>query len=77
MKVRVKLLSYLADYAPDIASEFDLELEEGAGMGDLKSALGIEADLVCVALVNGRLMAKEQALESGDSVTLFPQVDGG
>jgi molybdopterin converting factor small subunit len=79
MNVEVRLYAGLRD-APGRPSGavFSVPLAEGATLFDLFSHLGIQQDLVHLAIVNGRILHDRAVpLAGGDRVALFPPVGGG
>lgn len=78
IKIEVRLFATLAAYLPGSESHAPtLELADGATMGDLVRLLGIPEDLPRVSLVNGLNAEADQALRSGDVISLFPPLAGG
>jgi molybdopterin converting factor small subunit len=55
----------------------DVELPDGATVGQLVQHLGLPADHVRVAFVNGIARDDSHPLADGDEVGLFPPVGGG
>ena len=49
----------------------------GRSVLQLLAAYGVEADLVAMVLINGRLAGKDAVLNDGDIVKLVPFVGGG
>lgn len=52
-------------------------LADGGTVTDLLRQLSLPDGQVAVAVVNGRHVAKDSALQPGDVVALFPHVGGG
>lgn len=79
MQVRVKLFATLRRYYPDlgIGEGMDVELPDGATVEQLVRHLGLPADHVRVAFVNGIARDDAHPLADGDEVGLFPPVGGG
>jgi sulfur carrier protein ThiS len=77
MKVRVKLDSYLDQYAPGAASTFDYETPDGATVRDLTRKLGVPDELATVIIVNGSAVTPDDALVDSDRLTLIPPIAGG
>lgn len=76
MRVSVLLFAGLRDRAG--TSLLELELPEGASVGDALERLGeITAGVPVVMAVNHEYAAAEQVLEPGDEVALIPPVSGG
>lgn len=78
IKIEVRLFATLTAYLPGgEGNAANMELPDGATLGDLVQMLAIPDDLPRVTLVNGRNAELDQRLLSGDVVTLFPPLAGG
>jgi sulfur carrier protein ThiS len=80
MKIKLKLLAQLRNYAPGKVREDEalpLELARHTTVGDVLTALGVPADLPKVVLVNSQAAQPDQVLEDGDDLLLFPLIPGG
>ena len=77
MMIQVKMFAAFQQYAPDGQKEFCLELKPGATAERTVSGLGLPLDLPQVVLVNGRRVAPETVFKDGDTLTLFPLMEGG
>ena len=76
VKVRVKLFAALREQAG--ARERELELSDGAGVGDVWGALGLGAEpRGLVYAVNRSYVDRETPLRDGDEVAVIPPVSGG
>ena len=76
MKVRVKLFAALREQAG--TRERELELADGAGVGDVWGALGLGAEpRGLVYAVNRSYVERETPLRDGDEVAVIPPVSGG
>ena len=76
MKVRVKLFAALREQAG--TRERELELADGAGVGDVWGALGLGAEpRGLVYAVNRSYVDRETSLRDGDEVAVIPPVSGG
>lgn len=76
MIVRVRLFAQLRERAG--ARELELELPEGARVGDALERLDhLAAGLPLVLAVNRAYAAPEQPLSAGDELALIPPVSGG
>ena len=79
MRIQVKLFATLCRYfssaAPGIP--FEVELPEGATLGDLVSQLNLPRQEVKVFFVGGRARPADWPLEQGDEVGIFPLIAGG
>ncbi len=54
-----------------------LELPFGSTVGDVCQQLAIGTGEAAILMVNGSATLREQALEPGDKVSLFPAIGGG
>jgi molybdopterin converting factor small subunit len=77
MKVSIELYSTLRPFAPDPSGKAGVELGRGSRIRDLILTLGIPDKTKRVILVNGRVAGEERELAEGDTVVLFPPVEGG
>lgn len=79
MRVRVKLFATLNQYVEGVRSgiPFDVELPDGATVGDLVNHLNLPREEVKVAFIKGRARPMDWSLEPGDEVGIFPPVGGG
>jgi molybdopterin converting factor small subunit len=80
MKVQVKLFATLATYAPVVGlpgKPFEVEMTEGATLGDLVAQLKLPADLVKITFVNAVAQELTWALKAGDDIGIFPPIGGG
>jgi molybdopterin converting factor small subunit len=79
INIRVKLFAtlcrYLSNAAPGIP--FEMELPEGATVGELVNQLKLPLEEVKVFFVNGRARPPDWVLNSNDEVGIFPLVAGG
>ena len=76
VKVRVKLFAALREQAG--MRERELELADGAGVGDVWGALGLGAEpRGLVYAVNRSYVERETQLRDGDEVAVIPPVSGG
>lgn len=76
MLVRIRLFAGLRERAG--AGSVELELPEGARVGDALSALGdLTAGVPVVMAVNHEYAREDVALASGDELALIPPVSGG
>ncbi|HUE25525.1 MAG TPA: molybdenum cofactor biosynthesis protein MoaE [Solirubrobacteraceae bacterium] len=76
MEVRVRLFAALRDRAG--ASEIELQLPDGARVGDALALLGDLTDGVPVVMAVNREYADDAvSLHAGDEVALIPPVSGG
>jgi len=79
MQVRVKLFATLGRYALNglAGIPFEMELSEGATLGDVVNRLDLPSEEVKVFFVNGRARPKDWILRPGDEVGIFPLIAGG
>jgi molybdopterin synthase sulfur carrier subunit len=80
MRVSVKLFATLGKYASVSGlpgTPFEVELPEGACLGDLLAQLKIPAGLVKITFVNAVIQPLDWVLKAGDDVGIFPPVGGG
>jgi molybdopterin converting factor subunit 1 len=76
VKVRVKLFAALREQAG--TRERELELGDGAGVGDVWGALGLGAEpRGLVYAVNRSYVDRQTPLRDGDEVAVIPPVSGG
>ena len=76
MTVRVRLFAMLRERAG--ADHVELELPEGARVGDALVALsGLADGLTCVMAVNREYADADRVLHGGDELALIPPVSGG
>ncbi len=76
MRIHVELYGALKAYAPGNDTSFVLTLKPDATLGDVFKLLSIQKDSH-VSLINGRRVTKENRLEEGDTLVLFPPICGG
>lgn len=74
MKINVRLFATLREGR---GKEVFLDLEEGAAAQEVIDLLEIPETEVSILLVNGRNGKRDQVLENGDTVSIFPPVGGG
>lgn len=69
----------MRSYLPggDEVAQSQVEVEEGASLGDLVDALGAPRRLVFSALVDGERTDLDRPLAEGVQVTLMPPFTGG
>lgn len=79
IRVKVKLFATLRRYYPElgVGEGIDLELPEGATVGQLVQRLGLPSDHVRVVFVNGIARDDSHPLADGDEIGVFPPVGGG
>jgi molybdopterin converting factor small subunit len=79
VKVTVLCFGAMREHLPSgtAGNRADVELHEGADVGDLVDALGAPRRLVFALLVDGRRGELDTRLEGGAEVTLMPPFTGG
>jgi sulfur carrier protein ThiS len=80
MQVTVRLLASYRRYQPQgCEGQVDCarEVPPGTRVGDLLADLAIPPAEVYTFLVNGRHAGRDQILQAGDIISLFPAVGGG
>lgn len=79
IRVKVKLFATLRRYYPDlgIGEGIEVELPDGATVGQLVRHLGLPNDHVRVVFINGIARDESHPLADGDEVGMFPPVGGG
>jgi molybdopterin converting factor small subunit len=79
MTVTVVCFGAMRDHLPAGATgnRAEVELPEGASVGNLVDALGAPRRLVVAVLVDGAQATLEEGLRSGAEVTLMPPFTGG
>jgi molybdopterin synthase sulfur carrier subunit len=77
--VDVRLYGPLRQVFPDVGlgEQMEVELPDGATVGQLVEMLQLPADQVKVIFVNHTVREHEHTLEDGDRVAVFPPVGGG
>ncbi len=79
MKVSVGLYATLQKFLPKNTEgrRCEIELDEGATVGDLIELLNVPPKLAALRLVNGIQSKLDRKLSDGDKVSIFPQIAGG
>ncbi len=78
MKIRVKVFATLRKYVAEEGSgEQELELAEGARVGDVLGELKIPEEEVAFVFVNSVRQKLDEPLAEGDEVGVFPPIAGG
>lgn len=79
VKVHVKLYGTLAVLVADYRHEKGLEvnLTEGATIGDLLARLKIDQTRGAVVSANGRILSRDDTMSDGFRVKIFQTVHGG
>ena len=79
MRIEVVCFGVMKEYLPSRATgnSTDMELVDGATVGDAADALGAPRRLVHAALVNEDPAPLDRRLADGDRLTLMPHYSGG
>jgi sulfur carrier protein ThiS len=80
MQITIRLLASYRHYLPeglDPQVGYSLTVEPGVTIGQVLDELPIPADGLCTFLVNGRHAVRDQILQEGDALSVFPAVGGG
>jgi molybdopterin converting factor small subunit len=79
MVVRVKLFATLRRQYPHlgIGEAMEVELPDGATIRQLIERLRLPADQVKVIFINGIVRERDDTLDDGNEVGIFPSVGGG
>lgn len=79
MIINVKLFATLRKYLPDVelGKSKEFQVEEGITIAQLYELLGIPAEEVKLAYVNGIYCESDDYLKDGDEVGIFPPIGGG
>ncbi len=79
MRVTVKLFASLARFSPGglPGTPFVVDLSPTTTLQQLVDQLGIPADELKVAFINGLICDLSCALQPGDQVGIFPPIGGG
>lgn len=77
--VHVGLYGPLRHHFPDaeLGEHVEVEMPDGATIGELVDKLALPADQVKVVFVNHRIRGEGHVLQDGDRVGIFPPVGGG
>jgi molybdopterin converting factor small subunit len=74
VNIRLRLFATLQDYGPE--SQL-LEVADGAVLGDVVERLGLPDGIPLIMIRNGRHADRNDRLEGGDEIALFPPIAGG
>ena len=78
MRIKVKVFATLRKYAADESSgEQELELAEGAMVGEALAKLKIPEREVAFVFVNSTHRKLDEPLADGDELGVFPPIAGG
>lgn len=79
LRVYVKLFGIFRCHLPcsNRKPSFWLEIEDGAMIETLITLLGISSELPNVIVRNHRIARKQDILQNGDVLAIFPPMDGG
>lgn len=77
-KVELRLFGHLREYLSIQGQPgVQMEMPDGSSIQDLIEKLGIPPSDPKIVLVNGLHAPKEQLLQEGDRVSIFPPIAGG
>jgi sulfur carrier protein len=79
LKVQVKLFGIFRDYGArrSAGPVFVMELDEGSRITDVLDHLGIPREEPKTLVCNHRAGKMDQILKEGDTLAIFPPVEGG
>jgi sulfur carrier protein ThiS len=77
VQVKVKLLLTFKENVPGGKNPFYLESDPGITASQALALLSIPPSEPKVILLNGRFSTEEQELKDGDTLTVFPPLEGG
>ena len=77
MRIRVELFLHLTKHAPSGDSPADLDVPDGATVDSVLTRLGILGRVEKVVLVDGRVRDLSYTLAEGQTLTVFPPLEGG
>ena len=77
MRIRVELFLHLAKHAPSGETPAQLDVPDGATVDSVLTRLGILGRVEKVVLVDGRVRDRSYALADGQTLTVFPPLEGG
>ena len=77
MRITVELHGHLQTYAGDRGKCVEMDLKEGATVGELMAQLGIPAGVTWNAAIDGKLVYTNDLLCEGAFLMLFPPLAGG
>lgn len=77
MRVKVELQGHLQQYAKDGGNYVEIEIKDGATVGELISQLGVPEESTWNAALDGKLVYNNDLLSDGAVLLLFPPLAGG
>ena len=80
MQITIRLLASLRQYSPaghNPHTEYPFQVEDDALVSDVLPALPIPPGDAYTFLVNGRHAERDQVLQDGDLLSVFPAAGGG
>lgn len=78
MKIRVRVFATLRKYTPEAsAGEQELDVAEGATVGQVLEQLKIPQAQVALVFVNSTHQKMDRPLADGDELGIFPPIAGG
>ena len=77
MNITVKSYASMKKYLACLPVDGALDIPEGSPVGAVLKRLGIPPEMKKVILVNGRHRSQDHVLRAGDTLILFPPLEGG
>jgi molybdopterin converting factor small subunit len=77
MKVKAKFFGDLKAFSPGNQDMAETDLPEGATVGEMVDAFGMNRGELWRASVSKQLVELDHPLKDGDEVLLFPPIGGG
>jgi molybdopterin converting factor small subunit len=77
MRVTVELQGHLQQYVKDGSNAVEVDIKDGATVGELISQLGVPDEATWNAALDGKLVYNDDLLSDGAVLLLFPPLAGG
>ncbi|RLB36905.1 MAG: MoaD/ThiS family protein [Deltaproteobacteria bacterium] len=77
MIIKIRAFAHLKSHLKNLSPTGDLDVPEGTTVQMILKKLQIPSDSSSIALVNGRPRSKQYKLRPGDTLVLFPPLEGG
>ena len=77
MRVTVELQGHLQQYVKDGSNAVEIDIKDGATVGELISQLGVPDEATWNAALDGKLVYTNDLLSDGAVLLLFPPLAGG
>ena len=80
MQITIRLLASYRQYLPDPKGDnpgYRLQVERGVRVADVLAELPLPSTEVYTFFVNGRHAERDQTLQNGDILSVFPAAGGG